>query len=204
MKKILLATILCSLPLTAIFGKSSCPKGHIECPSKCGMCVDKDENGTCDYTQSNIEPQKTIAKTPENRKQPTGDVKQKNKISAQKTKNKKTSAKAPKTLKKKYRLLPMAISLLLLYILSIILYKKKFLSTRTHFKIWNSALLLSFLISGLLGIFLVIMINYGLRIQLPFNIIRWHTEAGIAMFMICLFHLHWHWGYICNMLKRLK
>ena len=209
MKKIILIAILCSLPLTT-FTETTCPKGRIECDTPCGRCVDKDDNGICDYIQSITAQKKDIVKKPESSKL-------KKEITAQKTRNIKPPVKLSKTIKivkkspikkttrkKPYHLLPLSLSLFFLYFASIILYKKKILKAKNHFKFWNFALLFSFLISGLLGITLVIMINYGIRIKLPFNILFWHTEAGIAMFAISMFHIHWHWRYIKNMFNRVK
>lgn len=204
--------ILCSLPLT-VFGESACPKGLTECDAPCGMCVDKDNDGICDYIQSN--PQiKDIVNKVESRKQISENNKRKKNIPAQTSQNIKPPIAPKKTVKttkkaaikktsgkKPYHLFPISAFLLLLYLIGIILYKKKIIEAKTHFKFWNFALLLTFLISGLLGILLVIMINYGIRIKLPFNIMLWHTEAGIAMFMISLFHIHWHWQYIKNIFK---
>ena len=201
------------LPLM-VFGETNCPKGLTECDSPCGSFIDEDNDGNCDYIQSHLET-KHICKKVESREQQTTSNKQKKNILIQKKKIIKPLIKQAKTLnpiktvkpakktplKKTYRLFPIAVSLLLLYILTIILYKKKIIEPRTHFKFWNFALLLTFLISALLGILLVIMINYGIRLKLPFNIMLWHTEAGIAMFMISLFHIHWHWRYIKNIFK---
>lgn len=192
MKKIILTLILCLLPLIA-FGKTSCPKGHIDCPSKCGMCVDENNDGKCDHTQSKSEKKDIL---PVNSK--AKEISQK----SIETKSVKKDIPAKKTYKKKpYHIFPISLSLIFLYILTIIGHKKKIIEHRTHFKLWNFALLVTFLISASLGILLIIMINYGIKLKLPFNIILWHTEAGIAMFTISLFHIHWHWRYIKNIFK---
>ena len=225
MKKLILITILCLLPLMT-FGETNCPKGLTECDSPCGRFIDEDDDGNCDYIQSNLKAENSVKKAeaePSNQKLTVNtssraalaqNKARKKEIPTQKKQNIKSPISSQKTVKpakktplkktykkRAYRLFPIAVSLLLLYILTIILYKKKIIKPRTHFKFWNFALLLTFLISALLGILLVIMINYGIRLKLPFNIMLWHTEAGIAMFMISLFHIHWHWRYIKNIFK---
>lgn len=100
-----------------------------------------------------------------------------------------------------YHLIPISIVLILLYIISHILSKQKVISVVNHRKIWNILLLITFLASGILGILLVIRINIGAIIPLPFNILFWHVEIGIAMFAISVFHIIWHWKYYLNLFK---
>jgi len=99
-----------------------------------------------------------------------------------------------------YHLLPISLLLILLYLISHILSKKKIISIVNHRRIWNILLLITFLISGILGILLIVRINFGLVIPLPFNILFWHVEVGIAMFVISIFHISWYWAYFKNIL----
>jgi len=101
--------------------------------------------------------------------------------------------------KKIYDLVPISFFLILLYVISHILSKKNIISIGNHRKIWNILLLVTFLASGILGILLVIKINFGIAIPLPFNILFWHVEAGIAMVAISIFHILWHWAYLKNL-----
>jgi len=98
-----------------------------------------------------------------------------------------------------YHLIPISLILILLYLITHILSKKKIISTINHRKIWNILLLISFLISGLLGILLIIEINFGIAIPLFFNILFWHVEIGIVMFIICIFHIIERWNYFKNL-----
>ena len=68
-----------------------------------------------------------------------------------------------------------------------------------HRKFWNILLLITFLASGILGILLVIRINLGIAMLLPFNIMFWHVEIGIAMVVISIFHTLWHLPYFKNL-----
>ena len=103
--------------------------------------------------------------------------------------------------KRIYHLLPISLFLVLLYLVSHVLSKKDIISIVNHRKIWNALLLITFLISGVFGILLVIRINLGIAIPLPFNILFWHVEAGIAMFAISIFHIFWHLAYFKNLLR---
>jgi len=103
-----------------------------------------------------------------------------------------------------YHFLPISLLLILLYSISHILSKKKIISIVNHRKIWNILLLITFLISGILGILLILRINFGWIIPLPFNILFWHVEVGIAMFAISIFHISWHWTYFKNILRTKK
>ena len=98
-----------------------------------------------------------------------------------------------------YHLLSISLPLIALYLIGCILLKKKIISPVTHRKFWNILLLISFLISGILGILSVIRINFNTPIRLPFNILLWHVEAGIAMTVISVFHALWHWAYFKNL-----
>lgn len=99
-----------------------------------------------------------------------------------------------------YHFLPILLFLSLLYGASVLLVNKKLLTLATHRKIWNLLLLITFLISAILGILLILKINYGWQI-LPSDSLFWHVEAGIAMTTISVFHILWHWPYFKNIFK---
>jgi hypothetical protein len=103
--------------------------------------------------------------------------------------------------KRVYHLLPIFGVLVFFYILTHILSKKNKITVATHRKIWNILLTVTFLASGLLGILLVIRINFGISIPLPFNMLYWHVEFGIAMTAISIFHIIWHWPYYRGLVR---
>ncbi len=98
-----------------------------------------------------------------------------------------------------YHFLPISFLLTLLYLTSHILSKKKIISIIDHRKFWNILLLITFLISAIFGILLVIRINSGRITPLRFNVLFWHVEMGIAMTAISIFHILWHWAYFKNL-----
>ena len=184
MKKLIFVLFLLILTPLITQAWDDCPYGEVDCPhpGDCNRYIDTDSDEICDRSQPapedrNIEIINTQAIDDKNL-----------------TTNNKQSAVT-------YHLAPISLFLILLYFITHILSKKKIISVVNHRKIWNILLLISFLISGLLGILLVIKINFGIAISLPFNALFWHVEAGIAMFMISIFHTFWHWAYFKNMFK---
>jgi len=98
-----------------------------------------------------------------------------------------------------YHFLPISFLLTLLYLTSHVLSQKKIISIVNHRKFWNILLLITFLISAIFGILLVIRINSGKITPLRFNVLFWHVEMGIAMTAISIFHILWHWAYFKNL-----
>lgn len=100
-----------------------------------------------------------------------------------------------------YHSVPITLILILLYMAGEMLVRRKKLAASATKKFWNILLLVSFLVSGLLGILLVIRLEYGLMLSLPFNMLYWHVEAGIVMTVISLFHIFWHLRYFLAIVK---
>ncbi|MFO8077014.1 MAG: hypothetical protein R6U21_00005 [Thermoplasmatota archaeon] len=71
-----------------------------------------------------------------------------------------------------------------------------------HKKIWNVLLLITFLVSGIFGIILAILVSYGIRLSFYADLLFWHVEFGIAMAVISIFHMAWHWRYYKKMIMR--
>lgn len=101
-----------------------------------------------------------------------------------------------------FDIVPITLVLLAFYFLTYFLARKNKITMLTHRRIWNVLLLITFLISGILGLLLAIRINYGWSVQVPFNMTEIHVEAGIAMMIITFFHIAWHWRYYACMFKR--
>ena len=112
-----------------------------------------------------------------------------------------TAASPAITLKHSYYFVPVFLGLAILYALTWLLANKKFIKTMTHRKIWNLVLLFSMVISALLGLFLILNIDFNFGITLPFNMLFWHVESGIALGAIGAFHIFWHWRYFVKFIK---
>jgi len=88
------------------------------------------------------------------------------------------------------------------YLLSLLLMHLKVFKKKTHRRIWNVLLLLTFLISGLLGLILVIQINYNVLTSFFIQFLQWHVDFGIGMALISIFHIIWHFTYFKNIFKK--
>jgi hypothetical protein len=100
-----------------------------------------------------------------------------------------------------YLFLELAIATTLIYIVSYVLAKMKKIPMPLHKKIWNIILLVSFIISGGLGLVLVIRLNYGWPI-VPFNMLYWHVEVGIVLALVSIFHILWHSAYFLSIARK--
>ena len=105
------------------------------------------------------------------------------------------SAEVPSIKLKQYPFFAVLLPLLGLYFLTWFSAKSAIITRVTHRIFWNILLLFFFLISGVLGIILILRINYSILADPPFNLLYWHVEAGLAMAIVSVFHLVWHLSY---------
>ncbi|MEI8067922.1 MAG: hypothetical protein WCG91_03175 [Candidatus Shapirobacteria bacterium] len=89
-----------------------------------------------------------------------------------------------------------------LYFISSYLVKNQKISLLTHRRIWNIVLLVSFLITAILGLTLAIFIDLKLSVLWYKSMLWFHVEAGIIMAMVSIFHLIWHLPYYLSILKK--
>ena len=94
-----------------------------------------------------------------------------------------------------YHLSSLGTLLLVSYTLSLVLVRKQFIARQQHRKFWNYLLLLFFLSTALLGLLLVVKVNYKLDIQWIEEAMQWHVDSGIGFSLVALFHLSWHFRY---------
>lgn len=88
-----------------------------------------------------------------------------------------------------------------LYFTTFFLAKLKKIKKKTHRKIWNMLLLLTFIVSCFFGFFLVLQINYHFLYSVFRTLLYWHVEIGISMTLIALFHILWHLKYFKTYFK---
>jgi len=201
-KKIIFALLLLVLLPATVFAWDDCPFGEVNdtYPGDCNRYIDADNDGICDYSQP--APENRINNATDNLTDNLTNKTNKTDTSAKSEMPGITEKSAERPIPKEtYHLLPVSLLLIILYFISYILSKKNVISTATHRKIWNMLLLVTFFISGLLGVLLIIKIDFGIVIPFPFDILFWHVEAGIAMVVISIFHILWHWQYFKNALK---
>ena len=94
-----------------------------------------------------------------------------------------------------YPLLPLTVLTVLAYFTTWLFSRWEIFPLKTHRKFWNYLLLITFLVSGLLGLLSVVKINYKLEIPHYDTYLKWHVAFGITMVFIAFFHLSWHLKY---------
>ncbi len=171
-----------------VYAWENCPFGEINepYPGTCGRYIDTDNDGICDLSQS----------APEDRVVSNDSQNDDNTEASTETSTPTLST----TSRLNYFFIPIALVLSLLYGVTLLLSKNGKIKKNQHKKIWNVLLLITFLVSGIFGIILSIVISYGLRLSFYADLLFWHVEFGIAMAMISIFHLGWHWKYYKKMI----
>jgi hypothetical protein len=102
---------------------------------------------------------------------------------------------------KPYLLIPITVIVGTLYFYSRFAYRHGMIKKSFHRKFWNYVLLITFLVTALLGIIQVILIDYKLEAQFVLEILVYHVNFGIAMSLIAVFHLWWHIKYYLPFLR---
>ena len=92
---------------------------------------------------------------------------------------------------------------ILLYCITALLVKSKKMKKVNHRKIWNFLLLVTFLVSCLLGLYIAIARIYDLPMNYK-NLILLHVDFGVSMTIISIFHIVWHIKYFKNMFSNAK
>lgn len=207
----------------------TCPWDEVNCLGKCGSFYDANNDGYCDYGRVEtpeikdstpvIIPETTNVVTneetgSENNSTLIDTIQTENKIdsintdtvSADDSKNidktNNTAQKPPS--RRPYTLLFITTLVFGFYFLTYFLSKTKKLRKLNHRRIWNILLALTFLGSGVLGIVLVIQLNYNIWISIYREFLYWHVEFGIAMGLIGILHALWHWKYFKNIFNGWK
>jgi len=103
-----------------------------------------------------------------------------------------------------YPLFPISILVILFYALSFVLSSMGLVSRANHRKFWNVLLLIAFLATGLIGMMMVIKINYKLEISFYDELVGYHVGFGIAMAVVGFFHLWWHLRYYLHLFRSEK
>jgi len=88
------------------------------------------------------------------------------------------------------------------YFISFLLVKFKKITQIQHRHFWNIILLITFLISCLLGLFLAFSIDQQLSLKFYLPFIWYHVEFGIIMSLIALFHIFWHLPYYKSLFQK--
>ena len=170
----------------------NCPFGEVNdaFPGDCGRYIDTDGDGICDLSQP----------APIDRIELQEENNEYNDLKVDTASNNAESGQNRTT----YCFIPITVLLVTFYVTSLMLSKKKIIKTANHRKIWNMSLLITFLISGIFGIFLAIIVSYNIRVPYYSDLLFWHVEFGISMAIISIFHITWHWRYFKKMIIRVS
>jgi spermidine synthase len=90
---------------------------------------------------------------------------------------------------------------ILFYLLTWLFSWMGLVSKTIHRKFWNVLLLITFMITGLIGLAMVMKINYKLAIPFFDDLVKYHVDFGIGMVIIGLIHFWWHLNYYLHLLK---
>ena len=188
---------------------NSCTRGKVDCPypGDCRSYIDTNNDLICDRSQSDpqlISSPATAENSPDDSMIITAadDMKAgSNEIESNTPDVTATDTGSTSAINRSYYLIPVLLIIVILYSLTWILSARKSITIKLHRKIWNVVLLVSAVISAFLGLILILNIDFGTDISLPFNMLFWHVEAGIALGVISLFHIFWHWRYFMKILK---
>jgi len=224
-----LAVLFFTLCLNGQLMSQGCPFGIENCRGGCGRWIDEDGDGFCDLsiinTTDTLVAKDSVKINVGDNKLNTPKTTDQNPASNQKIKltentisenhnntiqpeNEAVSEAinaeqiSSKKRRPRYNLILYSSLTLGAYLLSLLLMKRNIYSKKTHRRIWNILLLLTFLISGLLGLLLVVQINYGILLKHFRQFMQWHVDFGIAMSLISVFHIIWHFSYFKNIFRK--
>jgi len=77
-------------------------------------------------------------------------------------------------------------------------------SKTNHRKFWNALLLITFVTTGLIGLFMVVKINYKLEISFYEQLVGYHVWFGIGMAIVGIIHSWWHLHYYLHLFRPTK
>ena len=105
---------------------------------------------------------------------------------------------------KPYRLITITLITLIAYLSTFLMVKFNWIKRTLHRKLWNTLLLICFLLSCVLGLILVIQLNYNVLKDIYLLNLKLHVEFGIAMALIAIIHIFWHIKYFKRIIIRSK
>ena len=201
---------------------SQCQDSAIDCTGQCGRFIDLNQDKFCDYSilsiikrseennatiiekrqevpikiaqQEPIQKAIHIAETNKNISEKKTSISE-SKLAITTIQNTTNFNKKPLSSESPYHLLSILIPILIVAILMKILQIKNIIRNVTYTRFWNAFLLITFLVTAILGMLIVVKINYHLEIPYLRYYYIFHVDFGIAMSIIAFIHLLWHWKY---------
>ena len=189
---------------------NSCPRGRTNCayPGACHSYIDTNNDAICDRSQSgpqsstttdSVQADASVSTTTAENSNDTGTAANNSQSYLSEIGNDIASSGTSTNKSSKYNFLTIMSGLIIAYAITWILSTAKKIKQVTHRRIWNIVLGAAGLVSAILGMLLLLNLDLGLNIILPFNMLYWHVEAGIALGIIAIFHIGWHWRYFTRL-----
>lgn len=100
-----------------------------------------------------------------------------------------------------YNFFLILIIMLLSYGISALLVKLDKIRLITHRRIWNILLLITFFVSGIMGLILAFLVDNKISFSWYREFLWFHVEFGISMAIISIFHFYYHLRYYINIFK---
>jgi len=171
---IILAILLIKISLASAV---DCPRGLINDyePGVCNLYIDRDGNHICDLSEEVVSSVPSVS------------------LAVQPNVDKSSPA---------YPFIDLGLITIILYFATWFYSREKIIQPMLHKRIWNSILLITFLASGLTGLWLAMKINYGFSWNLPFNVLYIHVETGIVMALVSIFHFIERFWFYKNFFKK--
>lgn len=81
------------------------------------------------------------------------------------------------------------------------LYKTGIIKKKIHVNIWNFITGIAFLISGMAGFLLVLLLDTGITLPINAQFLYWHVELGVTLIIVTIFHFHIYWKSSKSMIQ---
>jgi hypothetical protein len=98
-----------------------------------------------------------------------------------------------------YYVLPVSIMLIGAYLFTHYLFTKGILKRSKHRRIWNLLVTAGYAGTGITGVFLVLIVNLGIKTVLNPSVTFLHAELSILMVIGTIIHIHLYWKPFKNM-----
>lgn len=216
MKKIFFLAVFVAAFLLSSAQVEQCPMGGREnCTGYCGAFNDNNGDGYCDFSiikKEGVKAQSSKNETTfpkrENGKIERSDTETKPSFSETESVTQEISTDTTPIVKQKLsgyqkHFWPICITTLVLYAFSSLLVWKKKIKKVNHRRLWNCILLITCLVSCLLGLYVAIAKIYGWSFNYA-EIMVYHVDFGVSMTIICIIHILWHLKYFKNIISNAK
>jgi hypothetical protein len=195
LKKLYVVILIALLTPIAVYAWNDCPYGTVNdpFPGQCPRYLDTNQNKICDHSES---PSSGSLSNVSTTGQANNSADNKNGTSSSSD-----TQKANSVPPENYNLIPMAITTLIIYLVTYLLYLEHRLTRNLYYTIWKYVLMASFIATGATGLILTIFINYGIQSSWNLTIDFWHAEFAIVMAVSTLLHLHLYWKQVKRVFK---